>query len=390
MLEWLIIGGGIHGTYCSHLLVSRGGVSRSRVRVLDPHPEPLACWHHRARNTGMQFLRSPDVHNLDLEPMSLFHFTRERHEPWSTQFTGIYRNQPALDLFHTHSQWIIDQHRLAELRLTGTATGLSCTATGVSVETSAGTLRTRHVLLAVGPADPCWPAWATQLRTAGAPIGHVFDPAFCRTDVPAWSHAVVIGGGITAVQTALALAQQAPGTVTLLTRHEFREHPFDSDPCWFSMCLAAYQRETDYQHRRATIRKARYRGSVPPDILRQLHEAVTAGILTVKIGDVTSATLTVEMDVSLSLEALQETINCDRIVLATGFAQERPGGAWLTQAIADYALPCSHCGYPIVDQTLQWRHGVYVTGALAELEIGPVARNIIGARLAGERLLSAV
>jgi hypothetical protein len=30
--------------------------------------------------------------------------------------------------------------------------------------------------------------------------------------------------------------------------------------------------------------------------------------------------------------------------------------------------------------------GLYVTGALAELELGPVARNIAGARHAGERL----
>jgi hypothetical protein len=45
------------------------------------------------------------------------------------------------------------------------------------------------------------------------------------------------------------------------------------------------------------------------------------------------------------------------------------------------------CGYPIVDQGLRWHEGIYVTGALAELEIGLVARNIIGARLAGERLL---
>jgi hypothetical protein len=67
MLEWLIIGGGIQGTYLSHFLTSRCGVPREYVRVLDPHEQPLACWQQWAENTGMQFLRSPDVHNLDPE-----------------------------------------------------------------------------------------------------------------------------------------------------------------------------------------------------------------------------------------------------------------------------------------------------------------------------------
>jgi hypothetical protein len=39
-----------------------------------------------------------------------------------------------------------------------------------------------------------------------------------------------------------------------------------------------------------------------------------------------------------------------------------------------------------VDQSLRWHPGIYVTGALAELEIGPTAMNIIGARLAAERI----
>jgi hypothetical protein len=76
-------------------------------------------------------------------------------------------------------------------------------------------------------------------------------------------------------------------------------------------------------------------------------------------------------------------------VLATGFRPDRPGGPWLSRAIAELGLPCGACGYPIVDRTLCWHPGIYVTGALAELEIGPAARNLIGARLAAERIASA-
>ncbi|MBL8151238.1 MAG: hypothetical protein JNN15_15045, partial [Blastocatellia bacterium] len=44
-------------------------------------------------------------------------------------------------------------------------------------------------------------------------------------------------------------------------------------------------------------------------------------------------------------------------------------------------------GYPIVDRSLKWHPGIYVSGPLAELELGPTARNIIGARTAAEKLL---
>ena len=50
-------------------------------------------------------------------------------------------------------------------------------------------------------------------------------------------------------------------------------------------------------------------------------------------------------------------------------------------------LPCAECGYPIVSKTLQWGPDLYVTGALAELEMGPIARNISGARQAAERIV---
>jgi len=46
MLEWLIIGGGVQGTFISHYLTAVAGVPRERLRVLDPEPEPLARWYH--------------------------------------------------------------------------------------------------------------------------------------------------------------------------------------------------------------------------------------------------------------------------------------------------------------------------------------------------------
>ena len=55
--------------------------------------------------------------------------------------------------------------------------------------------------------------------------------------------------------------------------------------------------------------------------------------------------------------------------------------------VRDHALPCAVCGYPLVDRHLRWHPRLHVSGPLAELELGPVARNIVGARRAAERIL---
>ncbi|MCS6924837.1 MAG: FAD/NAD(P)-binding protein [Candidatus Binatia bacterium] len=391
MLEWLIIGGGIHGTYLSLVLTTRAGIPRDRVRVLDPHPQPLACWSARAVNTGMTHLRSPDVHNLDLDPLSLFHSARRCAEPPETCFAGIYRNQPSFSFFQRHAMWVMQQYRLADLRIVGRAERIARGAGGLRVETADGALEARRVLLAIGPSDPYRPEWARPLSTQPVPLHHVFDSDFQRTTLPPWTHAVIIGGGITAAQTALALAHRAPGTVTLVSRHPFREYPFDSDPCWFSSCLIPFGREASLARRRALIDRARHRGSIPPDVLQQLRTAVTRRALAAQFATVQQAFVRPDGHLALTIgnDDGAQTIIADRVILATGFAQERPGGQWLTRTIAELELACSACGYPITDRTLCWHPaGLYVTGALAELELGPAARNIIGARLAAERIMA--
>lgn len=74
----------------------------------------------------------------------------------------------------------------------------------------------------------------------------------------------------------------------------------------------------------------------------------------------------------------------DQVVLATRFVNERPGGPWLTCVIVELKFVCSTCGYPLINRSLRWHEGLYV------LEIGPVVRNIMGARLAAQRLARAV
>ena len=60
---------------------------------------------------------------------------------------------------------------------------------------------------------------------------------------------------------------------------------------------------------------------------------------------------------------------------------------WLTE---DFSLPCNPCGTPVVGEDLQWGNNIYVTGPLAELQVGPCARDIVSARNAGRMLLASI
>jgi hypothetical protein len=134
------------------------------------------------------------------------------------------------------------------------------------VETDQGELTAARLLLAIGRSALHWPEWAADGRAAGAAIQHIFAPDFSLDGLPDWNELVVVGGGITAAQVALRLAERWPGTMTILSRHPIREEQFDSKPGWLGPRYQNGFRPTpDYEQPRRMIRAARLRGSMPPD-----------------------------------------------------------------------------------------------------------------------------
>lgn len=385
MLDWLIIGGGMHGTAHSLALTKRLGIPRDHVRVLDAHTIPLAAWKHNTHNVGMRFLRSPGVHHLHFDPFSHRTFAQTPQGKPLMQAIPRYE-RPSLAFFSAYTDYLFARYGLAELRLQGRAAGLRRLRDGWQVESDQGTLTARNVLLAISTGEALHiPAWAHAVPR----IHHIFAPHFKRDSIPHNARVAVVGGGISAVQTALALAD-AGRDVTLLARHPRRVHDFDSEPCWVvNICLQAFHRLTAPDERRALIQQVRHRGSIPPDVAALLDAALQAGRIRMCEDEVLHAQTSVRThstdSVTLTLRS-GDVLCVDDVVLCTGFSASRPGGAWVDVAIMNYGLPIAACGYPVVDASLRWADGLYVTGALAELEIGPVSRNLIGARLAGERL----
>ena len=114
MIDWLIIGGGIHGTYLCSLLTGQLGVRRDDVRVLDPNSTPLACWTSHARNCGMRYLRSSAAHNIDLDILSLYRFAKSDQSRPFADFVPPYL-RPSLTLFKRHCVKVIHDRGLATM-----------------------------------------------------------------------------------------------------------------------------------------------------------------------------------------------------------------------------------------------------------------------------------
>ena len=385
-LDWLIIGGGIHGVHIAARLIGEAGVAPARLCIVDPADRLLTRWRTSTATTGMTHLRSPSVHHLDLNPRSLERFAFE----WKSQQPELFArpyNRPALDLFNAHCDRVVKSFGLAERHIKDRVTSCVIDGDSVAVRLSGeGELEAHNIVLAIGATEqPEWPEWAPRRHER---VHHIFEPDFDGWPPLAPETVAVIGGGISAVQVALRLDNEGH-RVHLISRHALRRHQFDSDHGWLGpKLMTSFIRERDLDRRRAMIAEARHRGSVPPDIQRALRQAIDQERLSWHQGEVEGLNLWRD-GVQLRLST-DEVLDVERMLLATGFAPERPGGLMVDGLIASASLPCAHCGYPIVDSALRWHPRIRVSGPLAELELGPVSRNIAGARRAGNRLVGTV
>ena len=381
-LDWLIIGGGIHGVHIAVRMMGEGKVDADRIRIVDPGKRLLDRWRSCTERTGMTYLRSPAVHHLDLSPWSLIDFGKQRKNPNAHLFAHP-NGRPALGLFNDHCDKVIQSFDLSTIHICSSAVSCSVGCDGVAVELESGeSLSAGRVVLAIGGGgQPQWPDWAPREDPR---VGHVFAPDF--ESWPASPEVVaVFGGGISGAQIALRLAEEGH-EVHLVSRHALREHQFDSEPGWLGpRFMTGFADEADMDRRRDIIAKARHKGSVPPDVRQALEEAIAAHQIhwyqsEVEGLDERGAEFRVNLTSGLSVDV-------QRVLLATGFMGRRPGGTMVDRLVESAALPCAQCGYPIVDKALSWHPRIYVSGPLAELELGPSARNIAGARRAAERLV---
>lgn len=386
LLDWLVVGGGVHGVHIAVRLLDSGLASPSNLRVVDPSGNLLESWRSRVGVTGMAYLRSPSMHHLDTESFSLENFAREsaEEEDRGQLFTRP-NNRPSTHLFRAHCDGVIQRvglHRChVRDRVVDVEPGAECVAVSLR---SGERLRARRLVLALGAGDRlAYPSWAPQDDPR---VGHVFEPDLPSLDGPP-SRVCVVGGGISAAQVALAVARR-DHQVELICRHPVRAHQYDSDPGWFGpKYMTGYHGIECFAERRALITRARNSGSMPPDVERALREGIESGQVSMHLGEVQGFRRRAGSVELLTDDGGRRAV--DRVLLATGFDSTRPGGEMIDRLIARASLEVAPCGFPIVDGALRWHPRIHVSGALAELEVGPIARNIAGARRAGDRIVRA-
>ncbi|MFP4329594.1 MAG: FAD-dependent oxidoreductase [Spirochaetaceae bacterium] len=380
MFDQLIIGGGIHGTLLQ-LSLKRRGVEHG---VIDPHPEPLARWNRTTAACGMRYLRSTSSHGLELDFHALRRFARERGYG-SRHFIPPYL-RPSLELFSAYASHLVESEGL-DTRIRDEITSIRREAGAYLLLGKRGTYRARRLILAPGSPEPK-PPWEGDRFPKAL---HVFDRRFRLEEIEGEQEVAIVGAGVTGGQLAVHLAGKGV-SLTLIEMKAPVQADYDGNPCYVGpRCAEDFERITSPAERRARITSERYPGTLPRDVYDELLDLIARGRVRLIIGRFTGL-----KERGGGLEVRWETTagpggsgRFDRVIAATGFAPGPPAAALVAGLADTLALPTGPSGYPFPDSTLEWGEGIYLSGALAELVIGPPARNIIGAHLAARRILPA-
>ena len=217
-LDWLIIGGGIHGVHIAARLLGDATVAPDQLRIVDPGERLLARWRSHTATTGMTHLRSPSVHHLGIDHGALRYFAGKETSRTPGLFAAPFA-RPSLSLFNAHCDHIEETYSLADLHIRKRAVNCSLGHDKVTVQLDDGCeMATQNLVLAIGSSEqPRWPGWAPRNDPR---VQHIFGPDF--DGWPSVQQTVmVVGGGISAAHVVLRLLKEGH-QVHLVSRHPLR------------------------------------------------------------------------------------------------------------------------------------------------------------------------
>lgn len=393
-----VIGAGIHGVHLLTSIVEASIVPEHEILLVDPHEKPLAVWERRVRNCTMQYLRSPASHGLDPD----FRALRRTMNDAGDAIPPYHR--PSSALFARHAQARIRSYAREVACLRGEVRSVNTDAderfrlhiqSDYSQPAREHTCIARAVILCPGPPPPYIPPLFAPLHGTVQSLHHVYDLHFDPEEVQAGEEVLVVGGGIGALHLAPSLVARG-AVVSLWTRDRLSVHQFDSDPCFIGpRCGTLYDEIRDEKLKLTLLNRARRRGSVPPDLYRKFRDDTVRGRYRYAHGEVDSIERSGDRyyvtghrkGADCSRRLRQEF---DRVVLCTGFADQLPAANLVDEIIRNTAAQKGAGGFPRVEEDLAWIPGLFVSGGLADLILGPPARNIVGAHLARRRIIPAL
>ena len=385
------------------------------VCVIDPGSHFMEAWNTRFDALEITRLRSPAfAHPMAFEPTALLNFAiREGRTaelidaPFVTKWLATTDvSQQDSDLKALPSTALFRDF-CSKLEDTLPHTWKSGKVTSVCKDSSTGKFRVhyratsdqrecrvsaRAVILATGPVGEWNVPPPFQPHLSSRRILHteellVKGSGTLRVEIakrcPAKSARVlVIGGGLTAAQAALA-AFHAGHEVVLRSRRPLQTRAFDIDTKWLDMRNADRLRfeffSLPMEKRRKACQEAASGGSVPAKYMAELHRVSQA-----------STALRLEVDeesdrshVSVDDGGEHVVVNGEcfaMVILATGVTNA-PSCSPLYRSVADRFGASIVDGLPRVDSSLRWLpdEDLFVLGANAMLELGPGGGNLMGA-----------
>jgi hypothetical protein len=352
-----------------------------RLEVIDPSGRWLSAWDRRFAAQAIPHLRSPAVHHPHPDPFALL----AHCEPDELVTSGNTR-LPTSAGFRRFVTANIEAAALDDRVQPRALLSLSLTSEGrARLVLDDGSERSPdHVVVATNARRPLLPDVLHHLREhPRVAIGE----AAHLDDTPVGGRVAILGGGLSAAHLAVGAAERG-AEVHLLTRRRLTVRRFDTHPSWLGPSKRRpFEREPDPFLRRRAIDRARGGGTIPHRMRERLQAHIDAGAIvlheraTVVSAGTLGDRLCLHLRVPLQLEV-------DALWTATG-------------GVIDVARD-DHCrvlqdrfpttiagGLPDLTPDLRWPGtNVHLVGAVAGLQLGPTAGNLIGHRRAAQRLVA--
>ena len=192
---------------------------------------------------------------------------------------------------------------------------------------------------------------------------------------------LVVGGGLTAVQTAQFCLRKGK-KVVLCSRRPLVERHFDIEECWFDK-RTANKHISEFYHqdeseRLRQLREVRGGGSVPPIYMDDLRKWQRDGRLTLA-SKMEPEFVSQHENGAVLISLGGEIFEFDCVIVACGIEANCLRNPLIQKIHDNFPIRIAG-GYPSISVDLEWAKHLFVVGALAGLNVGPDSANIMGAR----------
>ena len=382
---------------------------------------------------GLELYAEKQKRNDELVPLDFMSKSTER---WD--FHGPF-NAPSTKLFHDfHHQLteaygisdVVEDGRVVDVEMVKPSACCKDPIFVVSIEDSSrivSTLKTKRLVCALGPTVPHNPSktaalqWEATLKSQIAARNVSYsDYTLKGPQILEWlsktnvslkhSRILIVGGGITSGHLALVARARGAFSVRFIQRSPLLERQFDVDPSWMGPGRGKLQDEfaaLPLVDRFKVIREARRGGSISPEAVQLLSQN-SSNKSRFAMNECTEID-SVDLMPDGSLEATLSDFSCwqgDMIWLATGFANKVENHPILDKLARSLPIQTVN-GLPALNTDLSWgsnsddkeseegwklfaRRRCWVMGAMAALELGPDALNLMGARRGAVHVAKAI